>query len=228
VTTAVACRWTDGVPPLGDQLLVVAPHPDDEVIAAAGLMTWCAAAGVPIRLVAVTDGEMSHARSRCASPDELRERRAVERLEALAVLDLHPSIERLGIADGYVAGRERELADALADRAAVGVTLVAPWRRDRHADHEAAGRAAHDAARRTGATLWEVPIWAKVAGTVDPGPGRRSHLVLDPDLAARKARAVACFASQLAPLGPDPLDGPVVHPHELATLLDGHEAVLWR
>ena len=39
---------------------VVAAHPDDEVLGVGGLLAMTAAAGAPIRLVAVTDGEASH------------------------------------------------------------------------------------------------------------------------------------------------------------------------
>ncbi|MEO6317226.1 MAG: PIG-L family deacetylase [Acidimicrobiales bacterium] len=229
MTDVLTTRWTDGAPPLGDALVVVAPHPDDEVIAAAGLMSWCTSVGVPVRVVAVTDGEMSHARSLRITPDEVRVRRIAERAAALLVLGLAPAVDRLCVPDGQIGRHERRLADAIAELAPAGATVVAPWRHDRHPDHEATGRAAAVAARRTGATLWEVPIWAKVARTVAPGPGRRhSQLVLEPAMVGLKARSVGCFGSQLTAVGPDPLDGPVVHPHELAAMLDGHEAVLWR
>src|SRR5215510_6730773 len=43
--------------PRGARLLVVAPHPDDEVIAAAGLIQRVHAAGGEVRVVYLTDGE---------------------------------------------------------------------------------------------------------------------------------------------------------------------------
>ncbi len=42
-----------------------------------------------------------------------------------------------------------------------------------------------------------------------------------------KAAAAAAFTSQVLPLGPGPLDGPVLHPAELACMLDGVELILW-
>jgi hypothetical protein len=46
--------------------------------------------------------------------------------------------------------------------------------------------------------------------------------------AATKRAAVAAFASQLAPLGPDPEDGPVVRPWELAAMVQDDELVIRR
>ena len=41
-----------------------------------------------------------------------------------------------------------------------------------------------------------------------------------------KQHAVAAYRSQLEALGPDPEDGPVVHPHELDVMLTPHEQFL--
>ena len=41
-------------------VVVVAAHPDDEVLGAGGTMAMLAAGGVRLRLIAVTDGEGSH------------------------------------------------------------------------------------------------------------------------------------------------------------------------
>ncbi len=43
---------------------------------------------------------------------------------------------------------------------------------------------------------------------------------------AAKRHAMAAYRSQLQPLGPDPYDGPVVHPDELATMLRPREQFL--
>ena len=221
--------WVGPPPAAGEALLVLAPHPDDEVIGAAGLMAWFASLGRPIDIVAVTDGERSHSRSARITPEELRQRRADERTAALEVLGLTAEVTRLELPDGQVADHEHALTSAIADRVGPETTLIAPWRHDGHPDHDAVGRAAWTAAEQTGAALWEVSIWAKVHTSIRRAAApKRSHLVLDTATRARKAEAVGCFASQLVPLGPDPLDGPVVHPHELSAMLDGEEPVLWR
>jgi LmbE family N-acetylglucosaminyl deacetylase len=227
-TGAAVATWQGRPPEALDRVVVLAPHPDDEVLACGALMTWLHDLGHHLSIVAVTDGEGSHARSRRVDPDALRARRADERAAALSRLGLDVGVERLGLPDGAVRTHEARLQRALEDRLDPRTTVVAPWRRDGHPDHEATGRAALVAARRTGAHLWEVPIWAKVAGppplSVRPG----SRLLLSDEQQRRKRESVACFRSQLHAQGPDAVDGPVVHPHEVAAMLDGHEDVLWR
>lgn len=218
--------WRGGAPPVPARAVVVAPHPDDEVLGTAGLLRWLVAHGASVALVAVTDGEASHARSRRTTPDRLRRVRDAERRRALAVLDVEVGVERLGLPDGHLGGHEDALGAALVERADPDTTLVAPWRHDGHPDHDATGRAAARAAEATGAALWEVAIWAKVRA---PGPAAAGahHLDLDEGSAAAKRAAAACFASQLRALGPHPDDGPVVHPGEVAAMLAGPELVRW-
>ena len=82
-----------------------------------------------------------------------------------------------------------------------GTVIVAPWRRDGHPDHEAAGRAAAVAARRTGADLWEYPVWFWHWGKPDDAPWSTLHpFVLDEHAFAAKRDAVNAHASQVAPL----------------------------
>lgn len=87
------------------------------------------------------------------------------------------------------------------------VLLVAPWRRDGHPDHEAAGRVAAAVADRTGARLLEYPVWAwhwQRPGT-DPWPPTVA-LPLEPSVLEAKQRAIACHTSQVAALSDRPGD----------------------
>jgi LmbE family N-acetylglucosaminyl deacetylase len=100
-------------------LLVVAPHPDDEVLACAGLMRWAVEAGATVEIVAVTDGEASHRRSHRIQPAELVVRRAEERRRALGRLGLgHLAVHRLQLPDSAVAEHEADLTDWLVHRLA--------------------------------------------------------------------------------------------------------------
>jgi len=226
--TAVGWTWDGEVPPPPRRVVMVAPHPDDEVLGAGGLLQGLQALGVPVSIVAVTDGEASHRRSRRITPAQLLERRERERRAALEALGLTADVTRLGLPDGGVEQHEDRLTDALVPFADDQVVVVAPWCHDGHPDHEATGRAAERACIEGGAALWQVPIWAKVRAALHAGrPPGRSALVLSPAMRARKCQASACFESQLHPLGPSAVDGPVVHPAELDALLDGREEVLW-
>ncbi len=180
--------------------VVVAAHPDDEVLGVGGLMSMLAAAGTRLRLVAVTDGERSH-RDRVA-PDGLARRRTDETAAALRALGA-PAAEviRLRLPDSEVAAREDELTAALASLADGFDACFAPWDRDLHPDHEAAGRAAR---RASPAALYYYPVWMwHWAGPADPRVpwDRALRIPLTPEAAAAKRAAVGCFASQVSDRG---------------------------
>ena len=180
--------------------VIVAAHPDDEVLGVGGLMSMLAAAGTRLRLVAVTDGEQSHRGS--ADPDGLAQRRTDETAAALRALGA-PAAEviRLRLPDSKVAGHQDELTAALASLSDGFSACFAPWDRDLHPDHEAAGRAA----RRAGpASLYYYPVWMwHWAGPADPRVpwDRALRIPLTPEAAAAKRAAVGCFASQVSDRG---------------------------
>jgi LmbE family N-acetylglucosaminyl deacetylase len=224
LAVAATPTWLGPEPSVGRRVVVVAPHPDDEVLGTGVLLRWLAHRGVPTTIVAVTDGEASHARSHRITPAALRRVRAAEREAALAALGVDPDVVRLGLPDGAVAAHVDALAEALGPHVDAATTVVAPGRDDGHPDHVAVSTTAARAAARAGAALWEVAIWAKVHRPGEATDGAL-RLVADPASDAAKRAATACFRSQVHPLGPAPEDGPVVHPHELAALLAGPELV---
>jgi LmbE family N-acetylglucosaminyl deacetylase len=202
------------------RLVVVAPHPDDEVLTTGGLMVRFAG---DVVVVAVTDGEASHPDSSRATPDGLRTRRAAERAEALRRLGVTAEVIRLRVPDrGCRAGRV-DIAASLAGLLRRGDTVVGPSRADRHPDHVAVAEALRCAAAGTTGVVWEAPTWALVHRTQ---PAASCTLALDAAGWAAKRHAMDAYVSQLVPLGPDPADGPVVHPGELATMLRPHEEFL--
>jgi LmbE family N-acetylglucosaminyl deacetylase len=196
------------------RVVVVAPHPDDEVLGAGGLIRRVMDNGTDVEVVAVTDGEASHPGSPAAGAIDLRARRHAERGEALRRLTgLEPPVARLGLPDGGVAAHEAELTAALAAVLGPDDLCVAPWARDGHPDHDSAGRAALAAGASAscevvGYLVWAWH-WARPEGDDLPWSACRS-LALTGRESARKRWAAAAFTSQLRPLGPDPRDGPVL------------------
>lgn len=187
-----------------DSAVVVAAHPDDEVLGAGGAMAALAASGARLRLIAVTDGEASHPG---VDRNVLARQRADERSAALAALGAAGTeIIRLGLPDTGVAGHAGELASALAELCAGFEACLAPWDGDAHADHDAAGRAA----RRARADVLSYPIWMwHWAGPADPRVpwDLACQVPLGPEVAALKQAAIGSFASQLTPRpgGRDPV-----------------------
>jgi LmbE family N-acetylglucosaminyl deacetylase len=192
--------------------LIVAAHPDDEVLGVGGTMSALAVAGARLRLVSITDGEASHPDT--TEPSVLARRRVAETAEALHVLGAKQAeVIRLGLPDTGLAAREDEIMACLSDLMAGFDVCLAPWSRDVHSDHEAAGQAAR---RASGSTL-SYPVWMwhwAVPG--DPRvPWHRGLCVnLPAAVAARKRTAIACFTSQLESRGG--ALGPVLSPATVA------------
>jgi LmbE family N-acetylglucosaminyl deacetylase len=204
--------------------LIVAPHPDDEILGVAGLMAMLDRA----ELVAVTDGEASHPHSTVHTRSELAAIRRDETAEAMRRLGLGDApVRRLGQPDGKI--DEDALAEVLTERLAPGRWCLATWREDGHPDHEAVGRAAARACEATGAVLLEYPIWTW--HWASPGdtrvPWHRAHRIeLTPAAQQAKAAAIDAFPSQIAPLGPEPGDAAILPPHVLARFARPFEVVL--
>lgn len=192
----------DALVPAGSRLVVVAPHPDDELLATGGLLALAHAAGRPLLLVAASDGTASHPGSARWTPQRLAVARPAETREALRRLDIdEPTLVRLELPDGAV--RAEDVHAALAGLLRSGDVVVATWRHDAHPDHEAVGQAAARAcAGLPGVRLLEVPVWTW--HWAEPGDARvpwdrALRLDLGPELAARKVHAVEAYVSQVSP-----------------------------
>ncbi len=217
----------DELVPAGHRLVVVAPHPDDEVLGSGGLLAGTAHAGREQLLVAVTDGQGSHPGSLRWPEKELGAQRRRETAAALRVLGAEAcTVVRIGIDDGSIAAARAELADALAAVVRPADVVVSPWRFDGHPDHEAVGQtAAAVIAQVNGASHLEAPIWAwhwAVPGDRRMPWQRAAVLHLGPFLAWRKGGAARCFTSQLEP---DPSTGAdaILPPSVVARLVHSRE-----
>ena len=190
------------------RVVIVAPHPDDEVLACGGLLQQLAARALPVLIVAVTDGEASHPGSTTWTPARLQAVRPHETRAALALLGLPDvPVVRLALPDGGVAPREAQLARALAGIVTPADLLLTTWRHDGHPDHEATARACATAAGACGARLVEAPIWGwhwSRPGDAAMPLAQARRLMLDDTTLDRKRAALACFASQLVS---DPASG---------------------
>ena len=210
----------DGLPvwvPPAVRTVVVAPHPDDETLAAGGLIHALRAAGVAVTVVAATDGERAYGET--PGLGAIREREQAEALAALSVEE--ESLVRLRLPDSGLAGWEQQIVDGLRPLIEAGTHLVAPWPGDFHPDHEACGRAAETVARERGALLTFYFFWTWHRGTVELLDGRKLvRLPLGPEGMEAKEDALACHASQLqheggSPILPEDLLWPARLPYEV-------------
>ncbi len=214
------CDWGD--------TLVVAPHPDDDVLGCGGAIALLRRFGLPVHVLFVSDGAASHPNSRKFPPPAMRDLREREAREGLGRLDVPAAaIDFLCLPDGSLPGPSdsgfAEAVDVCATRlrAVQPDTLLLPWRRDPHPDHRAtshifrAALARHDGHPR----LLEYPIWAwerAVPGEL-PEPGEVCPFRLDIGaVTAAKRDAIMAHQSQVTPLIDDDPDGCLLSDEMLA------------
>ena len=191
-----------------DRLVVVAPHPDDDVLGCGGSLAAAAAAGFDVAVVYVTDGSASHIGSPAYPPERLRDVRECEARAALAILGVQRKPRFLRIADGTVASLGPDQADAIV--AAIdemigeaGHPLVmGPWIRDFHADHLAVAALVRRASsRRPAATLLEYAVWLEEAGSQRDRPAFEEATPVTLDVRHHTASKVAALAVHRSQLG---------------------------
>lgn len=141
-------------------LLVVAPHPDDEAIAAHALIARLARRGTRVAVVVVSDGAASHPGSRLWPRERLvRERRRETRLAMRRIGVAACAITFLDLPDGqldkHVAAVVRGIHRAVA-ALPTPLLALAPLVGDAHPDHRVVAAAARRGPR---VRWWRYPVW---------------------------------------------------------------------
>lgn len=186
--------------------MIIAPHPDDDVIAAGGLIQRAIAAGGELRIVFVTDGgnnpwpQRFLQRKWFLDPRDRAEWGTVRRREALCSLKLfgigEASAAFLALPDSGIAAMVRRGDNALAERIGAMVAdfqptlIVSPSSFDLHSDHRAVSMFAHRAARDA-----EIVTYVVHGGA--PADRVALRIVLSDRERQRKREAIECHQSQL-------------------------------
>ncbi len=206
-------EWT---PPLV-KTVVVAPHPDDETLAAGGLIAHLRGKGVPVSVIAVTDGENAYDNTR-----DLNLIREPEQTAALARLGVsEQNIVRLRRTDSGLHAEEAELIEDLRSAFRDAGHILAPWPHDYHPDHEACGRTSAVAAAEQKIPLTWYFFWTWHRGTPADLSGRTlQKLTLTVEEQEARQEALLCHASQLHretndPILPENLLAPARRPFEV-------------
>lgn len=216
-----------------ERVIVVAAHPDDETLGAAGLVRRLARAGVAVDIVVATNGEASHPNSPTHTAVQLAELRQVELEQAVELLAPSALTHFLNLPDGGLDAEE--LAEQLSRIVAAGgrpgerTLLVAPWRGDGHADHEAGGMAAAQLAAELNLPLLEYPVWLWHWATPDSSEvpwNQLEILELAGDEQTLKQSALLMHASQTAPLSDEPGDEALLAPAFLDHFARGFETFI--
>lgn len=202
--------------------VVLTPHPDDESLGCGGLLALLADARVPAHVVVVTDGTRSHPNSQAYPAPRFRALREVEAQRAVRQLGHGSRIEFLRLPDSGLPDVGTPAFEAAADRVAAIVddlrpeTLLVPWRKDPHCDHEATWALAW--ARRRPEVRWlEYPVWSWTAPDTAPSEEHAAAWRLDiAPVAKQKALAIAAHRSQTTDLIADDPGGFRLRPDVLA------------
>ena len=159
----------------GGPILIMAPHPDDDILGCGGLIAACTHEGIAVHIVYLTDGRHSHIGARQWTAERLA---AVRRQEAIAgarLLGVHEdNLTFLNAPDGALIFLRLTQARALNALAALTTNLGArriftTWVHDAHPDHVAAGLMGESLGKQlTGVDVLQYPVWGRVL------PGRVS------------------------------------------------------
>jgi LmbE family N-acetylglucosaminyl deacetylase len=190
------------------EVLIVAPHADDETLGCGGLIAARAARGLPTAVVFLTDSGGS-------SPEqEVRRRQACvrreEALEALRILGVEPgSVHFLDAPDGQLDRLDEQASKALQSglehvvRTLRPMEVYLPFLGSHSTEHQAAHAICREVLGRMSwqGDLWEYPVWAwwnppRFANRCFGKP-QPAMLALGADLGKKRA-ALLAHASQHA------------------------------
>jgi LmbE family N-acetylglucosaminyl deacetylase len=154
----------DGWRHAGGHVMVIAPHPDDEVIGCGGTVCRHIAAGEAVSVIYLTRGELSRGYP-WLSPSEKQDKRQQEALDSCAILGVRDTLFLDG-ADGNLCDPSvmRELTKKVA--AAIDArrpkVIYVPHSEDNHPDHIAAYRMIVEMARTMSPrpTVFQYELWS--------------------------------------------------------------------
>lgn len=154
------CHPLDWWLSMNTRLVVLAPHPDDEILACGALLQQHLQRGGKCLIVAATDGEASHKPTLDRSAAQLAATRQLESLRGLSRLGTYGvDVVRLGLPDGRLTHHAEDLCRALLRLLHPGDLVVTTYRLDGHPDHEACGKAAAYASSKINCRLAQAPVW---------------------------------------------------------------------
>lgn len=139
----------------GDSL-VVAPHPDDETLGCDRAIALLRSLCCDVRVLVISDGTLSHPRSRRYSAPKLRALREAESRSALAVFGIEHTVTFLRLPDWSIPTLGKAGFEQAVDRCCEYLatfackTIFLPWCGDPHADHRATWQLIHTALSKLG------------------------------------------------------------------------------
>lgn len=243
---AQPCASTEAQRTSAKSVLVVAPHPDDETLGCGGAIALLQSLGCRINVLVVSDGTMSHPRSRQYPAAKLRSLREAETHTATATLGIEASaVDFLRLPDGAIPTPEMPDFAAAVEMCSDRITAIKPdivflpWRFDPHPDHRATWQivycaivGAHGCAplhTNHSPRFIEYPIWDwdETQRSDLPTSDRITAWRLDiSDVVEVKKQAIAAYRSQTTNLIDDDPEGFRLTPEMLANFTRNWEVYI--
>ena len=195
-------RFRPGLP-LTDKTVIIAPHPDDEVIGCAGLIQDLVERGTPPHVIILTGGEGSHRGCCNTSAEEIIAARHQLTLKAAITLGLPEfHIHCLSYPDGGVAmehpetERLRELLTQLSPK-----SLFVPHRGEGWSDHLQAAEITKALMAEKKAVIYEYCVWMWYYNVWHLDFKQACVFRMSRVQHQRKLRAMEQYVTPLAPCG---------------------------
>ncbi|GAP98764.1 PIG-L deacetylase family protein [Leptolyngbya sp. NIES-2104] len=197
------------------RVLIVAPHPDDETLGCGGAIALLRSHHYPVQVLVVSDGTMSHPRSRKFPAPILRQLREQETINALRILGVESeNVRFLRLPDSLI---ENHIDLAIVQvrtylQATVPTTIFLPWRCDPHPDHRATWQLFDRAIESLSFSprIIEYPIWdwdPEQRGTVATTAKVIGWRLDTAEVGTLKQNAIAQYRSQTTDLINDDPEG---------------------
>lgn len=186
----------------GKRILLVAPHPDDEIIGCAGLIQQALKAGKKIDVVILTGGGKSH--SNCCNIDEdtlIEARRKLSRKAAQVVGLPLEHLHFLNYPDGSISyeNKETERLKQLIEELSPEAIFI-PHKGEGWSDHVEAGNVIRKL-KLSGIQLYEYCVWFWYYNVWNIDWKNACVLKMNREEHQRKLKAMDAYITPLAPCG---------------------------
>lgn len=192
--------------------VIIAPHPDDEVLACGGLITIKKINQARVSVVYLTDGEAAHRVCCNTTPDKIALARRRLAVESGEILGLKPEdMFWIGLADGKIPQQNNPEYNMTVERLAKLIDeikpqeIYAPHYRDCWPDHEAASELVKEALREVKfrCETYYYPVWMWHNLRLQYLPEILKSKILRIDITPFLKRKKAAIDHYLKPSNPD-------------------------
>lgn len=202
VVRLVAGRRLFDLKQVGDRVLIVAPHPDDEVLGCAGLVQRLLSTGWQVDVVILSGGGRSHAGCCDIDETELIDRRRQLSRKAARIIDLpFGHLHFLDYPDGGISVESAEtskLGQLIADLSPNAIFV--PHRGEGWSDHLEAGNIIRKLVADD-TKVYEYCVWFWYYNVWNIDWHRVKVLKMSPEEHRKKLQAIDAYVTPLAPCG---------------------------